>query len=57
MDMEAFVDEATSAGAVVWLSLQGGAAIGQLQQWLEDYRVPFVGALSRGFWVFGALEG
>jgi hypothetical protein len=45
MDLEAFVEEATVARAVVWLSLQGGGASGQLQQWLEDYHVPFVGKL------------
>lgn len=39
------MDEAFSANAVVWVSLQGGAATGQLQHWLETYRVPFVGAL------------
>jgi hypothetical protein len=49
MDLEAFVEEATVAHAVVWLSLQGGGATGQLQQWLEDYHVPFVGEQgSRG---------
>lgn len=43
MDLEAFVEEAVSAEAVVWLSLRGGAAAGELQQWLENWRVPFVG--------------
>jgi hypothetical protein len=43
MDLEAFVEEATVANAVVWLSLQGSGVTGPLQQWLEDYHVPFVG--------------
>ena len=45
MDLEAFVEEATVANAVVWLSLQGSGVTGPLQQWLEDYHVPFVGEL------------
>lgn len=44
LDMEAFVEEATSAEAVVWLSLQGGAAAGPLQHMLEQWRIPFTGA-------------
>lgn len=38
------MEEATSSEAVVWIALQGGAAAGPLQRWLEQWRVPFVGA-------------
>ena len=43
MDLETFVEEAASADAVVWLSLQGGIAAGPLQRILEQFRIPFTG--------------